>query len=139
MERWILIKKPAEQQANRKREGSGNPGRGSASLGATFIAGLQVVLDGAGDRLIDLPFPPEDVALQASQDGAYLRKHVNTRIWDGCSDRSTRVCLSARHPSPCLTLGLAVVMTNIVDLTRSRIMKERSLCTSVRDHIDQTS
>lgn len=76
MEGWILRKLPAEQEVDRKWDPR-KLGRGSASLGATFIAGLQVVLNGAGDRLVDLPLPPEDVALQASQDGTYLRKHVN--------------------------------------------------------------
>lgn len=76
MEGWVLRKLPAEQEVDRKWDPR-KLRRGSASLGATFIAGLQVVLNGAGDRLVDLPLPPEDVALQASQDGTYLRKHVN--------------------------------------------------------------
>lgn len=45
----------------------------------TFITGLQVVLNGGGERLIDPPLLSEDVSLQASQDGAYLRIHILKR------------------------------------------------------------
>lgn len=109
-------------------EGSRNPGSGSASLGTTFIAGLQVTLDGAGDRLIDLPLPSEDVALQASQDGTYLRRHVNTRPFGMVPLTAALGCAYLHNtPFPCLTLGSTVVMTNIVDSTRSRITQETSL------------
>lgn len=55
-------------------------GSRTASLRSpTFVAGLQVVLNRAGERLIDPPLLPEDVALQAPQDGAYLRTRMNKR------------------------------------------------------------
>ena len=52
----------------------------NTALGApTFITGLQVVLNRGGERLINLPLLSEDVSLQASQDGTYLRIHINKR------------------------------------------------------------
>lgn len=55
-------------------------GVGRLPLGApTFVAELQVILNRGGERLIQPPLLPEDVLLQASQDGAYLRIHMNTR------------------------------------------------------------
>lgn len=59
-----------------RTEGGSRP---AALRSPTFIAGLQVVLNGASERLIDPPLLPEDVALQAPQDGAYLRIHMNKR------------------------------------------------------------
>jgi hypothetical protein len=49
------------------------------SLEPTFITGLQVILDRAGKRFVDPPLLSDDVALQTSQDGTYLRSQVNTR------------------------------------------------------------
>ena len=58
-----------------------DPGGGrNIALGApTFITGLQVVLNRGGERLINLPLLSEDVFLQVSQDGTYLRIHINKR------------------------------------------------------------
>lgn len=55
-------------------------GGGNIALGTpTFVTGLQVVLNRGGERFINLPLLSEDVSLQASQDGTYLRIHINKR------------------------------------------------------------
>ena len=61
-----------KEEAKRKKKKCG-------LQGPTFIARLQVVLNGGGERLVDPPLLPEDVALQAPQDGAYLRTRMNKR------------------------------------------------------------
>ena len=67
--------------ADKDAKGADRPRRRrkSYSRGPTFITGLQVVLNRGAERLINPPLLSEDVSLQASQDGAYLRIHVNQK------------------------------------------------------------
>lgn len=68
----------------RSREGCCSPDREGASCcpqSLTFVTGLQVILNRAGERLIDPPLLSEDVSFQAPQDGAYLRIRINERLF----------------------------------------------------------